>query len=150
MKLFFGTMRRGAIVHKPYAFVIWLILKYWNELISEHFHALCRINSLLKKKKKKGPTMPQIKSAYQTFSCSGCRVFSIMKWGFSVSQMRQFYLFTYPSRWKWISSLHQSIQTSNWSLSIISMIEFANSKHCSFDGWLSCWWIWILYGNSCR
>ena len=27
---------------------------------------------------------------------------------------------------------------------------FANSKHFSTDGWLNCWWIWILYGNSYR
>ena len=88
--------------------------------------------------KKIDPTLHRLESVHQTVTRSGCRAFSIAKWGFSVPQMSQFCLFTYPSKLKWASSLHQSILKSNWSLSIISTIVFANSKY------------WILYWNSCR
>ena len=48
--------------------------------------------------KKNGPIMPLDQNPHQTVTRFGCVAFSINACGFSVPQMRQFCLFTYPPR----------------------------------------------------
>ena len=48
--------------------------------------------------------MPLDQSLHQTVTCFGCLGFSMYACEFSVPQMRQFCLFTYPPRSKWASS----------------------------------------------
>ena len=52
----------------------------------------------------KWPIMPLDRNPHQTVTRFGCGGFSIYACGFSVPQMRQFCLFTYPPRSKWASS----------------------------------------------
>ena len=48
--------------------------------------------------------MAMDQNPHQTVAHFGCFGFSMPKSGFSVPQMQQFYLFTYPPRSKWASS----------------------------------------------
>ena len=48
--------------------------------------------------------MPLDQNPHQTVTRFGCIGFSMYACGFSVPQMRQFCLFTYPPRPKWVSS----------------------------------------------
>ena len=48
--------------------------------------------------------MPLDRLPHQTVTHFGCAQFSMYACGFSVPQMRQFFLFTYPPRSKWASS----------------------------------------------
>ena len=54
--------------------------------------------------KKNGPIMPLDQNPHQTVTHFRCVGFSMNACGFSVPQMRQFCLFTYPPRSKWASS----------------------------------------------
>ena len=51
--------------------------------------------------KKTGPIMPLDQNPHQTVTRFGCVGFSMYSFGFSVPQMRQFCMFTKPSRSKW-------------------------------------------------
>ena len=53
---------------------------------------------------KNGPIMPLDRNPHQIVTRFGCVGFSMYASGFSVSQMRQCCLFTYPPRSKWASS----------------------------------------------
>ena len=53
---------------------------------------------------KNGPIMPLDQNLRQTVTRFGCIGFSMYACEFSVPQMRQFCLFTYPPRLKWASS----------------------------------------------
>ena len=54
--------------------------------------------------KKTGQIMPLKQNPHHTVTCFGCIGFSMYACRFSVPQMWQFYLFTYPRRSKWASS----------------------------------------------
>ena len=60
--------------------------------------------SFSKKKKKNYLIMPLDQNPHQTVTRFGCVGFSMYACGFSVSQMRQFCLFTYPPKSKQASS----------------------------------------------
>ena len=74
-------------------------LKYWIGLITIAID--CNGHSF---SKKNGPILPLDQNPHQTVTRFGYVGFSMYVCGFSVPQMRQFCLFTYPPRSKWTSS----------------------------------------------
>ena len=81
----------------PLQFLWTKIRSTWPD---NNFHWLCRYTF----QKKNGPIMPLDQNPHQTVTRFECVGFSKNARGFSVSQMGQFLLFTYPPRSKWVSS----------------------------------------------
>ena len=84
---------------------------------------------------------------HQTVTCFGCVGFSTYWCRFSVPQMRQFWLFTYPPRSKWTSSekmfffLPKSLSSVSWSQAYL-----AKRKLIGWSIGFKSWTNWTLYG----
>ena len=76
---------------------------------------------------------------HQTLTRFGCVRFSIYAWGFSVPQMWQFFLFTYPPRSKWAFSkklmfLPKSTSSVSRSVAIFPSVVKGYTQPYSFGG----------------
>ena len=86
IECYFGCVTRSAVLLKPNVATI-ILFNFCEKKFVQH-----------------SPIMPQEQNPHQTvnrFECVGSLMYAC---GFSVSQMRQFCLFTYPPRSKWASS----------------------------------------------
>ena len=82
-----------------------------------------------------GPIMPLHQNRHQTVTRFGCVGFSMYVCGFSVPQMRQFYLFTYLPRSKWASSEKMIFFCDKSASSVIrSQVHFPKLFKRSFAG----------------
>ena len=82
----FGCVARSAVLLKPNVANI-LLFNFCEQKFVQH-----------------GPIMPLDQNPHQTVTRYVCVVFSMYACAFSVPQMRQFCLFTYPPRSKWVLS----------------------------------------------
>ena len=89
--------------------------------------------------------MPLDQNPHQTVIRFGCVCFSMYVCKFSVSQMRQFYLFTYPPRSKWASSEKMIFFFLPKSASSVSRLQahLAKRKRIGWSIGFNSWTNWM-------
>ena len=90
--------------------------------------------------------MPLNQNPHQTVTRFGRVGFSMYAWGFSVPQMRQFCLFTYPPSSKWASSEEMIVLPKSTSYVSRSQAQLAKRKLIGWSIGFNCWTNWTLYG----
>ena len=131
----FGCVARSAVLLKS-NFANILLFNFCEQKFVQHGPITiaidCNGSSSCSFSKKNGPIVPLDQNAHQTVTRFGCVDFSMYACGFSVPQMRQFCLFTYPPRSKWVSSEKEIFFPK--SASSISPLVQADTQPYSFGG----------------
>ena len=84
---------------------------------------------------------------HQTVTRFGCVGFSVYACGFSVTQMRQFCLFTYPQRSKWASCERMIFFLPKSSSSVSrSQAHLVKRKLIGWSIGFNSWTNWTMYG----
>src|ERR1044071_5460354 len=97
-----GCVALSAVLLKPNVANI-LLFNFREQKVVQHGAIALTIDSKSRSSlifEKNGPMMPLDQNPHQTVTRCGCIGFSSTACGFSVPQIRQFCLFTYPLRWK--------------------------------------------------
>ena len=96
----FGCVARSAVLLKPNVAYI-LLFNFCEQKFVQHGPITIALTaSPCSFSKKNGPIMSLDQNPHQTVTRFGCGCFSMYACGFSALQMRQFCLFTYPTRSK--------------------------------------------------